>query len=146
MNIELYAVKDVKVGFTTPFEARNKGEAMRMFEAALNSPQSTLSKHPRDMELYKVGNYNQENGKMETNEVEYIASGKDFVKEKKFNELDENTLKNVLDELLKIAEEQERQRKTYNVVKDEMNIIKEKEEKNRNSIIELDRTTKKKRR
>lgn len=142
MKIELYSVKDIKIGYSAPFEAKNKGEALRMFEDALTNKQSTLSKHPRDMELYYVGTFDLDTGATE-GEIKYIASGKDFVIDKKFNELDEETLKQVLEELTKITEEQERERKAFVEIKEKINAIDTKAENNRNNVILLNKITKK---
>ena len=142
MEYKQYSVKDVKVGFLTPFEAINDGDAMRIFEEALKSPQSILSKHPKDMELWYVGTFDKTTGEYKETDKKYITTGSDLITEKKFKELDENTLKEVLEELKKIEEEQERERKAFVEIKDKIKIIDEKENKNSEKCDYLEKTKK----
>ena len=80
MTINLYAVKDVKVGFMNTWGEVNDAAAKRDFGDAINNSQSTLNKHPHDMQLFKVGTWNDQTGEL-TSKVEYLASGTDYYKE-----------------------------------------------------------------
>lgn len=80
MTINLYAVKDVKVGFMNTWGEINDAAAKRDFDDAINHSQSALNKHPHDMQLYKVGTWNDQTGEL-TSEVKYLASGADYFKE-----------------------------------------------------------------
>ena len=51
MTINLYSVKDVKVGFMNTWGEINDAAAKRDFGDAINNSQSTLNKHPLDMQL-----------------------------------------------------------------------------------------------
>ena len=84
MTINLYSVKDVKVGFMNTWGEINDTAAKRDFGDAINNSQSVLNKHPLDMQLFKVGTWNDQTGEL-TSKVEYLASGADFYKEENKN-------------------------------------------------------------
>lgn len=81
MKINLYSVKDKKVGYMNTWGELNDNAAKRDFEDAINDPRSTLNKHPYDMELYRVGTWDDATGAVEAN-FEYLASGVDYFKSK----------------------------------------------------------------
>lgn len=64
MKINLYAVKDLKVGFEPPFARQNDDVAIREFESAAKFTQGAnrFRECPSDYELWKIGEYNMENG------------------------------------------------------------------------------------
>lgn len=80
MKINLYSVKDTKVGFMNTWGELNDNAAKRDFKEAINDPRSVLNKHPYDMELYLVGTWDDQTGEL-TSSVSYLASGKDFYEE-----------------------------------------------------------------
>lgn len=76
MIMKMYAIKDVKVAFRTPFFARSDGEACRMFEMNLKA-NDDIKPFAADYELYKIGDFDDENGSFAFLAVEYLMSGKD---------------------------------------------------------------------
>lgn len=73
---KVYAIKDTKVGFMQPFIQPNDAVAVREFGNIVNSGNSMVSANYQDMELYCLGEYNQDTGKI-VSEVEFIIKGAD---------------------------------------------------------------------
>jgi len=60
---QLFSIYDEKtLVFGQPFQAKTQGEALRMFAAAVNQPDSLLNDYPNDFTLYQIGSFNSENG------------------------------------------------------------------------------------
>lgn len=60
----LYAIKDDKVGaFANLFPAKCDADAVRSLQTAMRDPQIQLSMYPEDFSLWKIGTFNQENGR-----------------------------------------------------------------------------------
>lgn len=76
MNYGIYAIKDVKVGFMQPFIQVNDAVAVREFRNIVNTHSSMVSANHTDMELYKLGTYNQDTGSIESN-VSFLIKGVD---------------------------------------------------------------------
>lgn len=53
-----------------------RGEAIRSFRNEIKEPQSPISQHPTDFELYQVGIYNDQTGEIEPHH-ELIARAED---------------------------------------------------------------------
>ena len=143
MKNNVYSVKDVKVGFMSSWQATNDGEASRLFEATLKTPGTNIAQHPNDMELWKIGTLDDQTAEFEK-DTKYICSGKDFKLDNGLSELDKDTLKKVLDELLKITKEQERERQEFIEIKDKLTAVETKTENNRLGIIDLEKRKKNK--
>lgn len=72
MNLNIYALKDVKSGFLSPFTFANDELAIRYYKNSLQSPTpSLISMNPEDFELWKLGEINTDTG--------IIVPGLDFV-------------------------------------------------------------------
>lgn len=71
----VFAIKDVKVGFMSPFIRQNKELAIRDFKDALVSPSENnlFRLHPEDYELWQIGEFNQESGIL-TSKIEHLFS------------------------------------------------------------------------
>lgn len=73
----VYCIKDTKVGFMNPFVQPNDAVAVREFSNLVNSDgKSTVSVNYEDMELYKLGSYDQNTGVI-VSEVNYLVKGAD---------------------------------------------------------------------
>lgn len=76
----VYALKDVKVGFWKPFTQPNDAVALREFDNLVNaSNDSFIVQNYADLELYKLGEFNDETGVLSTN-VQYLVKGVDVKK------------------------------------------------------------------
>lgn len=84
MKYKLYAVKDTVQGeMMNPFLLRNKEEARRTFEQAVNSGRdSNVCIYYKDMQLYELGEYDTTTGEIKSN-VDYVCSGLDVKQETK---------------------------------------------------------------
>lgn len=61
MNMNLYAVRDVKSTFMSPVVGSNDAQAMRAFRAGMRSvPEFDVA--PADFELFRIGVYDNESG------------------------------------------------------------------------------------
>lgn len=76
---KLYAIKDVKAGFKTIFQAENDLLALRMLYEDANNKESPVCKYAEDIELYAVGAMCYENGELESN-VKFLARAIDYKK------------------------------------------------------------------
>lgn len=66
MKYPVYTIRDVKVGFDTQFMVQiNDDAAIRAFNMAINNPGTMLAFVPSDFELYKIGEFETDNGYFE---------------------------------------------------------------------------------
>lgn len=78
----IYAVKDLATqAFGNPFVTKAQGEALRSFMDEVNADpaQSQIAKHPEDYELYKLGDYDDENGQINAIEPQLVSRAKDLI-------------------------------------------------------------------
>lgn len=64
MNMNLYSVRDVNVGFNQPFVEVNDETAIRGFAYAVNNS-DIMGFKPQDFDLYCVGTFDTDCGKIE---------------------------------------------------------------------------------
>ena len=66
----VYSVRDVKAEyFGTPFFMHNDALAKRAFGDLAKDPQSTISKNPEDFQLYRVGEWIDNEGSLIQEEI-----------------------------------------------------------------------------
>lgn len=76
----LCSIRDVAGDyFQSPFGVPSRGVASRYFGDEVMNPESPMSKHPSDYELFHVGNFNPSSGEVEWVTPERLARGTDFV-------------------------------------------------------------------
>lgn len=75
--IIVVAVKDNAIGtFQPPACVRAEGEALRGFMDAVNDPQNKqLHQHPEDFDLYRLGTFDENTGKIVSEEPVQLARG-----------------------------------------------------------------------
>lgn len=81
MTVNVYAIKDVKIGFESPFIRVNDDVAIREFHSAAkfaNNP-NRFQECPADYELWRLGSYNQETGVI-TSDVQYVINLQGVIK------------------------------------------------------------------
>lgn len=62
----IYAIRDTKAEcFHNPFYQATHGEAERAFRTAVNDDKTTINKYPEDFDLYYLGEYDDNTGKMQ---------------------------------------------------------------------------------
>lgn len=70
------AVRDSAVGaFSPPMYFRSKGEAIRSFLDALADANTSLSKHPRDYQMFHLGSFDDQNGMISPVTIEMLHAG-----------------------------------------------------------------------
>jgi len=64
--LQVFSIRDTKTGvFNPPFYSRTPGEAERSFKDQCNNPESMLHKYAEDYDLYALGEYDDNSGKIE---------------------------------------------------------------------------------
>lgn len=67
MQLKMYAIRDAKAElFRQPFCKLTHGEAERDFKTLVNDEQSQVNKYPEDYDLYYLGVYDDNSGKLTT--------------------------------------------------------------------------------
>jgi len=62
---KMYSIRDAKAeAFHNPFFKVTHGEAERDFATAVNDEKTTLNQYPDDFDLYYLGEYNDNSGKL----------------------------------------------------------------------------------
>ena len=65
MNYRMYTIRDTKGEvFHPPFYKKTHGEAERDFRTLVNDDKSMQFKYPEDFDLYYVGDYDDQSGKI----------------------------------------------------------------------------------
>lgn len=65
MQLKAYSIRDAKTEiFNTPFYNNTHGEAERNFKSTINDERSQINKYPEDFDLYFLGEYDTNTGKM----------------------------------------------------------------------------------
>ena len=67
MTLKLFSIRDQKSeAFGTPFYQATHGEAERNFRTLVNDNKSTVSQYPDDFDLYYLGTFDDNTGKVQT--------------------------------------------------------------------------------
>jgi len=67
MQLKMYSIRDSKSEiFNRPFFKNTEGEALRDFETGVKDPSTMLHNHPEDFDLFYLGVYDDNTGKMES--------------------------------------------------------------------------------
>lgn len=70
MVLKMYSIRDSKAEvFNTPFFQKTHGEAERSFAELCKDEKSFVAKYPDDYDLYYLGTYDDQTGKMDTIET-----------------------------------------------------------------------------
>ncbi len=83
MIMKIYSIRDNKAGvFNNPIFSPNDEHAKREFEMMYsNAKDGIFVRYPEDFDLYSIGEYNTDTGKIEgIDKVVNIAKGKAFIK------------------------------------------------------------------
>lgn len=66
MKLLACSIRDSAVdSFMRPFYVRSTGEAVRAFTDSVNGSENSMKAHPDDYELYHIGFFDEEAGKLE---------------------------------------------------------------------------------
>lgn len=81
MKFSAYSIRDSKTGFLSPTFEVNDQVAMRNFSHAVSNSDSVLFSHARDFDLYKIGTFDTDTGRLMPIEVPVlIMSGSSVLK------------------------------------------------------------------
>lgn len=75
MKLGVYCIKDSKVGWLTPTVDQNDACAARNFVHAMKNTQSLLYTHPKDFDLYNIGDFDTESGVLSGFAPELVFEG-----------------------------------------------------------------------
>lgn len=76
MKQKLFSIRDLKAEyFNTPWVANTHGEAERNFQDLASDKQSKIAMHPTDYELWYLGEFDTENGQIES-KLQHVANAK----------------------------------------------------------------------
>lgn len=65
MTLKMYSIRDAKSeSFNPPFFQPTHGVAERAFKELVNDPKSNANKYPEDYDLYYLGEYDDNTGKL----------------------------------------------------------------------------------
>lgn len=82
MKYCVYAIRDNLMGFSAPMVAENDPVAIRSMEQAFRMPESLYQVRPQEFDLYYIGSYDTENGKIESDMPRLICNCNEFVPKK----------------------------------------------------------------
>lgn len=82
MKYPLYCIRDVKVGFLAPQADQSDQSAIRNFSYAVNGNNGIMNFSPKDFDLYKVGEFDSEDGSIVSYIPDMICGGIDVYGDK----------------------------------------------------------------
>lgn len=71
----IYAIKDCLIGFWSPYVLDNDSVAIRDFAAMVNSEDPRIRSCRNDLELYRLGEFNEKTGVITPIAPEFLARG-----------------------------------------------------------------------
>lgn len=79
--MKLYSIRDKKLAsFNAPFASESEVQATRQFGVVARDNTTQLSYYPDDFDLYEVGSFDINSGKLETIEPRFIIGAVSFRK------------------------------------------------------------------
>uniref|UniRef100_A0AAU8AW41 Nonstructural protein n=2 Tax=unclassified Microvirus TaxID=338099 RepID=A0AAU8AW41_9VIRU len=82
MIFDVYSIRDVKSGYSLPITEMNDAVAMRNFANAVNKEGSIYNTHAKDFSLYRIGNFDSENGILEDDIPQLVCEAYSLLEEK----------------------------------------------------------------
>lgn len=81
MELNIYTIYDQKAkAYLQPFFLTSDGQAIRMFMDNINSKdENTISNHPADYTLFKIGHYNDHDGHIESLPPRPMGNGLEYM-------------------------------------------------------------------
>ena len=81
MKQQFYAVYDKAIAaYMRPFVAQSDGQAVRLFKDETENNESPFFKHPEDYALFRLGVWNDQDGKITPEEPHPLARAHEFAK------------------------------------------------------------------
>lgn len=60
--VNIYAVRDIQLGFSSMFTAANDAVAIRNFAGAVNTPGTVMHDSPEDFSICRLGSFDEQEG------------------------------------------------------------------------------------
>jgi len=81
MKISIYSIYDSKASaYAPPFFLLRDQQAIRAFSDTAKDPSTQLNRHPADFTLHKIGEFDDQSGKIEAcKQPEFLAAATEFV-------------------------------------------------------------------
>lgn len=80
MILEAYAVHDSAVGaYNRPMFFRSRGEAVRSFQQACNTPEAGFLSHPEHYSFWLIGLFDEATGVLSATDLARVCGAVDFV-------------------------------------------------------------------
>jgi len=80
MKSQLYAIYDTAAGiYQKPFFGQSDGEVKRSFMDVATSGDTPIGLHPEDYSLYRLGNFDDNNGKLINEENECLCTAHEII-------------------------------------------------------------------
>lgn len=75
MRLNIYAIYDTASGaYMRPFFVHSDGQAIRAFSDIATDANHDIGKHPEDYTLYRIGTYDDQNGKLHPEDPSSLAT------------------------------------------------------------------------
>lgn len=81
MKINLYSIKDTKMGFQQVFCLPNNASAIRWFGDTVTNKDHPMNKHPEDYQLFSIGTFDDQTGEI-TSKVDFLENASSFTSPK----------------------------------------------------------------
>ena len=79
MTFGVFSIYDAAtLVYSAPFVSQTNESAMRTFGDAAKDNQTNINKHPADFSLFRVGTWDDDNGKLKPEEHFQLARGTDY--------------------------------------------------------------------
>lgn len=76
MIYPLYSIRDIKGDYFSPRIEQNEPSAIRFFAFTVNTPGTTIHSFPEDYQLFRVGDFDSETGRLlPLANAEFVVSG-----------------------------------------------------------------------
>ena len=75
MIINVYSIRDARVGYGNPFVQPNDDVALRTMRSLLVDPQSEFSRSPKDYSIWRVGTFDTDTGIIDSLIPEMLSRG-----------------------------------------------------------------------
>lgn len=76
-KLNLYSIKDTKMGFNQVLIMPNNASAIRTFGDIARNKEHPIAKHPEDYQLFKIGTMDEDTGEL-VSEVNFLENATAF--------------------------------------------------------------------
>lgn len=82
MKHKAFSAHDSKIGvYHPPFFMQHTGQALRAWDELCNDPKTQFNRHPSDFQLYEVGTFDDETGRLDAHTApQHLSNAADVIK------------------------------------------------------------------